>query len=54
MQKGETLSYLLGDHLGSTSIAVDTDKEETLIATYGFHFVEFASTLKIFTLGDGR
>jgi hypothetical protein len=33
---------------------VDPDKEETLIATYVFDFVEFDSTLKVFTLGDER
>ena len=37
-----------------TSYPVDPDKEETLIATYVFDFVEFESTLKVFTLGDER
>ena len=35
-----------------TSYPVDPDKEETLIATYVFDFLEFKSTLKVFTLGD--
>jgi hypothetical protein len=37
-----------------TSYPVDPDKEEALIATYVFDFLEFKSTLKVFTLGDER
>ena len=37
-----------------TSYPVDPDKEQTLIASYSFKFVESEGVLKVYTLGDER